>query len=372
MSETKNKIDVLESLRGIAALSVALLHFNVGSILNMRFTYNAALMVDFFFVLSGFVIALNYQTRIRNFNALVSFQLRRFFRLYPLHIVTLIIFVVIEFMKFIAMNRFGLDPYQEPFLKNNLTSFIANLFLAQNLVLSEHTWNTPSWSISAEFFTYILFGMFMVLSRGSLVKIIFVSLTFVVFSYIYLVNQFEVLPHYGIVSCFYSFFIGVLIYNLHNSCNFKIPSIISYLLFLISVILVIYSDEFPLHEYWLIPLAFAGLIISLVKSESKNFLIYLLDRKFLIYLGTISYGIYMIHMALWWLITQIFLIFFNFKTEVFINDIYYSIYIENIFISNLLILVGLTILFLLSHLSYKYIEMPMNNFRYKFAKFQEK
>jgi len=372
MSETKNKIDVLESLRGIAALSVALLHFNVGSILNMRFTYNAALMVDFFFVLSGFVIALNYQTRIRSFNTLVTFQLRRFFRLYPLHFVTLMVFVVIELMKLFAMYQFGLDPHQEPFSKNNLNSFIANLFLAQNLVLTEHTWNTPSWSISAEFFTYILFGLFMMLSKGRFIRTIFISLLLVILSYIYLINQFEILPHYGIVSCFYSFFIGVITYNFSNFYNLKFPRIISYLLFFISVTLVFYSDVLSLHLYWLIPLAFATLIISLVKSETNNFLVYLLDRKFLIYLGTISYGIYMIHMALWWTITQIFSVVFNFKTHVDIDGVYYNIYIENIYLSNLLISVGLIILFLLSHLSYKFIEMPMNNFRYKFAKFQEK
>ena len=42
------KILALESLRGIAALSVAISHFQINSHLNLAFTNNAYLMVDFF------------------------------------------------------------------------------------------------------------------------------------------------------------------------------------------------------------------------------------------------------------------------------------------------------------------------------------
>ena len=48
----KNKFLALESLRGVAAISVAIFHFSIGSHLNTEFTKNAWLMVDFFFVLS--------------------------------------------------------------------------------------------------------------------------------------------------------------------------------------------------------------------------------------------------------------------------------------------------------------------------------
>ncbi len=50
----------LESLRGFAAISVALFHLSTNSHLELNFVKNAWLMVDFFFVLSGFVISLNY------------------------------------------------------------------------------------------------------------------------------------------------------------------------------------------------------------------------------------------------------------------------------------------------------------------------
>ena len=86
------KLLSLEGLRGIAAISVAFFHFNNGSHFNNIFVSNAWLMVDFFFVLSGFVIALNYQNKLKNIHDLLVFQKKRFFRLYPLHFIMLMVF----------------------------------------------------------------------------------------------------------------------------------------------------------------------------------------------------------------------------------------------------------------------------------------
>ena len=77
----KNKIFYLESLRGLAAISVAIFHFDNGSFLNNSFTKNGWLMVDFFFILSGTVISLNYQEKIQTFSDILKFQFKRFLRL---------------------------------------------------------------------------------------------------------------------------------------------------------------------------------------------------------------------------------------------------------------------------------------------------
>jgi len=94
MSLPARRIEPLESLRVIAALAVAIFHFRTPSPLAANaFIEHADLMVDLFFVLSGFVIALNYRERIGSFWDALTFQHRRFWRLYTLHLFTLMVFV---------------------------------------------------------------------------------------------------------------------------------------------------------------------------------------------------------------------------------------------------------------------------------------
>src|SRR5437762_9602227 len=77
---------VLDSWRGIAACLVALFHLDAYSHLyGVPFLRNSWLFVDFFFVLSGFVIAANYQQRLLEGFGVGRFLLLRLGRLYPLH-----------------------------------------------------------------------------------------------------------------------------------------------------------------------------------------------------------------------------------------------------------------------------------------------
>src|SRR5262245_62777512 len=87
----------LDSWRGIAALLVALHHFSAsGAICASGLVQGAWMCVDFFFVLSGFVIAANYRDRLaRGFSAM-HFMLLRWGRLYPLHVATLMAYIAIE------------------------------------------------------------------------------------------------------------------------------------------------------------------------------------------------------------------------------------------------------------------------------------
>ena len=67
MATTPHRFEALDSWRGICALMVALLHFEAFSHLkDLPFFNDAYLFVDFFFVLSGFVIAANYRQRLAN------------------------------------------------------------------------------------------------------------------------------------------------------------------------------------------------------------------------------------------------------------------------------------------------------------------
>src|SRR5882672_759031 len=91
---------VLDSWRGIAACLVALFHLDAYSHLyGVPFLRNSWLFVDFFFVLSGFVIAANYQQRLLDGFGVGRFLFLRLGRLYPLHFAMLALFVGWDLMR---------------------------------------------------------------------------------------------------------------------------------------------------------------------------------------------------------------------------------------------------------------------------------
>src|SRR5438045_8537170 len=91
---------VLDSWRGIAACLVALFHLDAYSHLyDVPFLRNSWLFVDFFFVLSGFVIAANYQQRLLEGFGIGRFLLLRLGRLYPLPFAMLALVIAVELLK---------------------------------------------------------------------------------------------------------------------------------------------------------------------------------------------------------------------------------------------------------------------------------
>ena len=118
----------------------------------------------------------------------------------------------------------------------------------------------------------------------------------------------------------------------------------------------------------LTPIAFASLILSLVMSKGNSFLKKILNNTYLIYLGTISYGVYMIHSLVWWVLAQ----FSKFVLKVPMHvdsEGLTSLAFDNLILANSMMIIGLIIIIGLSHLSYKLIEMPINDYRHKLGKF---
>ena len=108
-----------------------------------------------------------------NFSSVRNFLKKRFFRLYPLHLLFLIIFLIIEVSKYFAQIKYGLVANNEAFSINNLKTFLGNIFLIQTF-FDYNTFNTPSWSISAEYYTYMIFALvFFFMKKNNLLIFIF-------------------------------------------------------------------------------------------------------------------------------------------------------------------------------------------------------
>jgi peptidoglycan/LPS O-acetylase OafA/YrhL len=149
----------LDGYRFLAAAFVAVGHYNEGFQLGLeKVTLIAGrfgLFVDFFFILSGFVIALNYSAKITSLSAYGDFIWRRFARLWPLHVAVLIFFASIGFIGVLIGHQFNHPDAIK------LSTLPWNLFLLHAWGPVWHgSFNVASWSISAEMFVYALFPLF--------------------------------------------------------------------------------------------------------------------------------------------------------------------------------------------------------------------
>ena len=91
----------LDSLRGLVALSIMIFHMgDFGWIAGLTPFRSGWMLVEFFFVLSGFVITASYGKRLAHGYPRGRFLLIRLGRVYPLHIVTVALFVLLEFVVF--------------------------------------------------------------------------------------------------------------------------------------------------------------------------------------------------------------------------------------------------------------------------------
>jgi len=166
------RYEALDSLRGVCALAVALYHYPVWSgIVSSSLVKHSFLFVDFFFVLSGFVIAKAYDGRLSSWGERGAFLIKRFGRIWPLHVAMLAVFVAVAIYK----GDIGDQP------RRAIAAIFTNMGLVHSLgVHKELTWNTPSWSISVEAFLYVFYLPFVILAwpvrRAAYVIVIAVSI----------------------------------------------------------------------------------------------------------------------------------------------------------------------------------------------------
>src|SRR3981189_3074967 len=101
----KTRFEALDGWRGVAALSVALFHLSAAwHLYSLPWIRHAGMFVDLFFVLSGFVISHSYLEKLTHPGAVPDFLIRRLGRVWPLHIFTLGILVLLEVTKLLLIK----------------------------------------------------------------------------------------------------------------------------------------------------------------------------------------------------------------------------------------------------------------------------
>ena len=290
----KEHFFVLDTFRGIAAICVVLFHMHyVGTITELSFFQHSDVFVEFFFVLSGFVLAHSYSSKPLNFK---KFFIGRTFRLMPLHLFMFVVIFIIEIGKLIAYHKgivFNNIPFQA---HTDPKEILPNLLLLQTWFtdFNARSFNSPSWSISIEYYIYFIFFVTLMI-KDKARFIVWAVFSFVSLYLIFLNINFSS----DILRGLSSFFAGVISYHIYRNTNKKINisnGIFSLLeiAFLFILILLI-SNEFQ-YKSILIILFFAT-YINLFAFE-KGILSHFFRNKIFNTIGKISYSIYLVHFAL--------------------------------------------------------------------------
>jgi len=306
----------LTPLRGIAALAIVLHHCHrLLTPLTTRTTgliEQAYLAVDFFFMLSGFVLAHRYSqsfTERIDTPAYWSYVKARCRRILPLYYVSLLLTAGCVY-GFLLPNASGLNQYWQSVFSTK--GLLSSLFLVQGFPLSAVTvWNIPSWSLSVEWWVYLVFPYLwhrlirplqttpqLMAAAGGIVGayaglIYYLSPTYGTFH----LTNLDLATDFGFVRCLLGFVLGLITYRVYQQKAMKwlagaygtvgTPLVIGCYILL------------AMHQQWPdlgIIVFFPLLILGAV--DAQDTLRPILSRPAVQWFGNVSYATYLTHMTL--------------------------------------------------------------------------
>ena len=292
----------LDSLRGVAAVVIVLLHFCAYLLPRIGDSFRAItpvfdrsyLAVDLFFILSGFVMAYKYSSVFEwkvDISSYRNFMFRRFIRIYPLHIIVLALLVLLHW----GGESISLGMAEDPFkvIRNKFT-LVSNVFLLHSSGIGDQgcynctSWNYPSWSISAEWLSYFLIPFVVLFFKKWRQLASFISL--ILFGGLYFmiearIGHLDVASSLGWYRCISEMFLGVLVYYVGFG-RFRVKEFWVNLFFGITILLI----HFRSPDSFVVALI-AILLLLVVNSHGHR----VLDFKWLRWLGQRSYSIYIVH-----------------------------------------------------------------------------
>lgn len=309
----------LTPLRGIAALLTVIFHVGLMAgplAFNTQVLNRMYLMVDFFFVLSGFIMCHVYGELFSGkvtMPAFKKFTIARFARVYPLHLITLLYTIIL----FSVTAKLGIPKVPVLQVENSGYSIITNLLLLQSMNLHHwFSWVHASWSISTEWWAYMVFP-FLVKPFSKLSSAGKIALTFVCFGG-YLFITFIIIPivpfpaeipfvkpdpaslsvnvayQFGFIRCLCGFVLGMMMYQgFKEGWGKKILA--NGYVFLVAAAGLFLSMHFGLPDVVTISFLPFILLSAAYGSPSINKVLYV---KPLQKIGDWSFSIYLVHQPL--------------------------------------------------------------------------
>ena len=371
-------------MRGIAALLTVIFHVDIliggGNLLvkhNQSMVLNRMyLMVDFFFILSGFIMCHVYGKIFKNKVDKPTFKkfiAARFARVYPLHILMLVYCLALFFVS----AQLGIPKITVLQADNNSYSIITNLLLLHSMNFNSwFTWNHASWSISTEWWAYMIFP-FLVMpfqrlrSSGKVVIAFFCFAGYICISFfiVPLVTvpkglSFAKIPEsllsvnvayqYGFIRCLCGFLLGMVMYDAYKLNWLKNLLSNGYILCIL-FIAALTCMHFSLPDF--ITIIFFPFILLSGAFGSSGMNKFFRTRP-LQKLGDWSFSIYLTHQPLLFTISSI-VRYFNPEWQATTS----ILPIPNLKMSTgwLLCLALIILVIFISYLTYTFFEVPVRN-----------
>lgn len=292
----------LESLRGVAALLVAFFHVAFSNpVSGWNVVRNGYLLVDLFFVLSGFVMAHAYGARLQTRDDAREYLWLRLGRIYPLHLVMTGVFLAIEVARWVAQTR-GATLGTPAFSTNSPFALLLNVVLLNAHGLTDAmTFNGPSWSIGAEFWAYLVFAALSLVGlRGRARAGAALAASLALYAGLWAVHpqSLDVTFRGGVVRCLAGFLLGLAVFELATLVRRAGARLAEPLSFvgLAGLSAVLGCSTQGSLDYAL-PFT-SALVIAGVAAAPDGRLSRALAAPPLLWLGKISFSLYMVHVAL--------------------------------------------------------------------------
>lgn len=287
----------LTSIRAFAALVVVIFHLTFSEAsppgLANNLIADGHLGVDLFFMLSGFILTHVYVQSWRDGSfSYAKFMTNRIARVYPLHLTIIGLFM----LSYGAVAMLGINSAAEGRNWAHLPWHV--LLLHAWGFTDSHSWNFPSWSVSAEAFAYLFFpvSLWLVIRLRPMVSLVISVLVFFaasVFSLHVLDRPItKLMFDFGIIRVMTEFFLGMSIYLIMEKYRLPDPwirpgAVISFIGFV--ALSAIQADE---RIIVLTMAVFLAMLAHLSTQSRTNFL----RHQTMVYLGEISYATYMVHL----------------------------------------------------------------------------
>jgi len=286
-----DRIHALDGLRGFAALMIVIWHAP------LAWTYhhleNLQLFVDLFFAISGFVIARSFGDLIEDGSDVMKFARSRFLRLYPVHLFVLCLMIATE----LGQGAAGMgQPFSSP--QQSEGSAILHIFMVQSLMQDHLAFNAPAWSISVEACMYAMFAAICVVSVGSSGKdkaAFFATLSVIGALALAGSDRFPVNGLDSICRGMIGFCAGAAAFY----SRWEPSRVVAKASWAVASIPFILPEMVTIAAWF-----FAPLVVSLTmrRTPGSKFL----SSRLAVWLGTISYSIYMVH---WFVVLRLLNVF---------------------------------------------------------------